>query len=61
MEALRGPLPHATPAMGIGSRASQTRSLLDTDDVVQDALLNTFRRLEDFQPARTTVPAAYAA
>lgn len=37
----------------------KARSLLDTDDVVQDALLNTFRRLDDFQPRHDGALLAY--
>lgn len=35
------------------------RSLVDTDDVVQDALLNTFRRLGDFEPRHDGALMAY--
>ena len=35
------------------------RSLVDTDDLVQDALLNTFRRLEHFQPRHDGALLAY--
>jgi len=38
---------------------AKARSLLDTDDVVQDALLNTFRRLEDFRPRHDGALLAY--
>ena len=35
------------------------RRLIDTDDVVQDALLNTFRRLDDFEPRHDGALMAY--
>lgn len=37
----------------------KARSLLDTDDVVQDALLNTLRRLPDFRPRHDGALLAY--
>jgi RNA polymerase sigma factor (sigma-70 family) len=42
-----------------GRVPSAARSLLDTDDVVQDALLNTFRRLDHFQPRHDGALLAY--
>ena len=35
------------------------RDLADTDDLVQDTLLQTFRRLEDFEPRRVGALQAY--
>ena len=42
-----------------GRVPSGARSLLDTDDVVQDALLGTFRRLEYFTPRHDGALMAY--
>lgn len=44
-------------ASGRISRAS--RGLIDTDDVVQDALMNTFRRLDQFAPRHDGALMAY--
>jgi RNA polymerase sigma factor (sigma-70 family) len=38
---------------------ARLRSLFDTDDLVQDALLNTFRRLDDFDPRHDGALIAY--
>jgi RNA polymerase sigma factor (sigma-70 family) len=35
------------------------RGLADTDDLVQDALIQTFKRIEDFQPRRVGALQAY--
>ena len=42
-----------------GRLPASARTLLDTDDVVQDALMNTFRRLEHFQPRHDGALLAY--
>ena len=42
-----------------GRLTASARSLVDTDDLVQDALLNTFRRLEDFEPRHDGALLAY--
>ena len=42
-----------------GRLPASARSVLDTDDLVQDALLNTFRRLEDFEPRHDGALLAY--
>lgn len=42
-----------------GRVPARARGLLDTDDVVQDALLNTFRRLDDFEPQHDGALMAY--
>jgi RNA polymerase sigma-70 factor, ECF subfamily len=33
-----------------GRLPAPARGLMDTDDIVQEALMNTFRRLDDFEP-----------
>jgi RNA polymerase sigma-70 factor (ECF subfamily) len=42
-----------------GRVPAAARGLLDTDDVVQDALLNTFRRLDQFVPRHDGALMAY--
>jgi RNA polymerase sigma factor (sigma-70 family) len=42
-----------------GRLPARARSLLETDDVVQDTLLNTFRRLEHFTPRHDGALLAY--
>ena len=42
-----------------GRVPARARGMLDTDDVVQDALLNTFRRLDDFEPRHDGALMAY--
>lgn len=42
-----------------GRVPTSARGLLDTDDVVQDALLNTFRRLDHFAPRHDGALMAY--
>ena len=59
MEALMGRYLARLQRWATGRVPTRARSLLDTDDVVQDALLNTFRRLEDFQPRHDGVRLAY--
>lgn len=50
MEALMGRYLPRLQRWASGRVPASARDLLDTDDVVQDALLNTFRRLGNFQP-----------
>jgi RNA polymerase sigma factor (sigma-70 family) len=59
MEALMGRYLTRLQRWASGRVPAKARSLLDTDDVVQDALLNTFRRLEDFQPRHDGALLAY--
>jgi hypothetical protein len=49
LEALMGRYLTRLQRWATGRVPAGARSLLDTDDVVQDALLNTFRRLDQFQ------------
>src|SRR5215510_9308402 len=42
-----------------GRLPSSARDLLDTNDLVQDTLLQTFKRIEDFQPQREGALLAY--
>jgi len=59
MEALMGRYLTRLQRWASGRVPAKARSLLDTDDVVQDALLNTFRRLEDFRPRHDGALLAY--
>jgi RNA polymerase sigma-70 factor (ECF subfamily) len=59
MEALMGRYLARLQRWASGRIPAKARSLLDTDDVVQDALLNTFRRLDDFQPRHDGALLAY--
>lgn len=59
MEALMGRYLARLQRWASGRIPVRARSLLDTDDVVQDALLNTFRRLEDFRPRHDGALLAY--
>ena len=59
MEALMGRYLARLQRWASGRVPARARSLLDTDDVVQDALLNTFRRLDDFQPRHDGALLAY--
>jgi len=59
MEALMGRYLTRLQRWASGRVPTRARSLLDTDDVVQDALLNTFRRLEDFRPRHDGALLAY--
>jgi RNA polymerase sigma factor (sigma-70 family) len=59
MEALMGRYLTRLQRWASGRVPSKARSLLDTDDVVQDALLTTFRRLEDFRPRHDGALLAY--
>jgi RNA polymerase sigma-70 factor (ECF subfamily) len=42
-----------------GRLPSSARDLLDTNDVVQDTLMQTFRRIDDFEPQREGALLAY--
>jgi len=42
-----------------GRVPAKVRSLLDTDDVVQDALINTIRRIDTFEPKHDGALLAY--
>ena len=59
LEALMGRYLTRLQRWASGRVPSAARSLLDTDDVVQDALLNTFRRLDHFQPRHDGALLAY--
>jgi RNA polymerase sigma-70 factor (ECF subfamily) len=59
LEALMGRYLARLQRWASGRVPTSARSLLDTDDVVQDALLNTFRRLEHFQPRHDGALIAY--
>jgi RNA polymerase sigma factor (sigma-70 family) len=59
MEALMGRYLTRLQRWASGRVPAKARPLLDTDDVVQDALLNTFRRLEDFRPRHDGALLAY--
>lgn len=59
IEALMGRYLARLQRWASGRVPSGARSLLDTDDVVQDALMNTLRRLEDFTPRHDGALMAY--
>jgi RNA polymerase sigma-70 factor (ECF subfamily) len=59
MEALMGRYLARLQRWAHGRLPSSVRGLLDTDDLVQDALLNTLRRLEHFQPRHDGALLAY--
>jgi RNA polymerase sigma-70 factor (ECF subfamily) len=59
LEALMGRYLTRLQRWASGRVPSRARALLDTDDVVQDALLNTFRRLDHFQPRHDGALLAY--
>jgi RNA polymerase sigma-70 factor (ECF subfamily) len=59
IEALMGRYLARLQRWASGRVPAVARSLVDTDDVVQDALLNTFRRLDDFQPRHDGALMAY--
>jgi RNA polymerase sigma-70 factor (ECF subfamily) len=59
MEALIGRYLARLQRWASGRVPPSARSLLDTDDVVQDALLNTLRRLGDFHPRHDGALMAY--
>jgi RNA polymerase sigma-70 factor (ECF subfamily) len=50
LEALMGRYLTRLQRWASGRLPPAARSAVDTDDVVQDALFNTFRRLDSFQP-----------
>ena len=59
MEALMGRYLSRLQRWAHGRLPVRARGLLDTDDVVQDTLLNTFRRLDQFQPRHDGALLAY--
>jgi RNA polymerase sigma factor (sigma-70 family) len=59
LEALMGRYLIRLQRWASGRVPAAARSLLDTDDVVQDALLNTFRRLDHFHPRHDGALLAY--
>jgi RNA polymerase sigma factor (sigma-70 family) len=59
MEALMGRYLVRLQRWASGRLPAAARALLDTDDVVQDALLSTFRRLDDFRPQHDGALLAY--
>lgn len=59
LEALMGRYLNRLQRWASGRVPAAARSLIDTDDVVQDALLSTFRRLEDFEPRHDGALMAY--
>ena len=59
IEALMGRYLNRLQRWASGRVPASARSLVDTDDVVQDALLSTFRRLEDFEPRHDGALMAY--
>ena len=59
LEALMGRYLTRLQRWASGRVPARARSLFDTDDLVQDALLNTFRRLDTFQPRHDGALLAY--
>jgi RNA polymerase sigma-70 factor (ECF subfamily) len=59
MEALMGRYLTRLQRWASGRLPSQARSLVDTDDLVQDVLFSTFRRLQHFQPRHDGALVAY--
>lgn len=59
LEALMGRYLARLQRWASGRLPTTARTLLDTDDVVQDALLNTFRRLDKFRPRHDGALLAY--
>jgi RNA polymerase sigma-70 factor (ECF subfamily) len=59
MEALMGRYLPRLQRWATGRLPAGARSLLDTDDLVQDTLLNTLRRLDHFQPRHDGALLAY--
>jgi len=59
LEALMGRYLARLQRWASGRVPARARSLVDTDDVVQDALMNTFRRLDSFQPRHDGALLAY--
>jgi RNA polymerase sigma-70 factor (ECF subfamily) len=59
LEALMGRYLTRLQRWASGRLPATARSLFDTDDVVQDALLNTFRHLDHFQPRHDGALLAY--
>ena len=59
LEALMGRYLTRLQRWASGRVPASARSLMDTDDVVQDALLHTFRRLDYFQPRHDGALLAY--
>jgi len=59
MEALMGRYLARLQRWAHGRLPATARGLMDTDDVVQDTLLNTFRRLDHFQPRHDGALLAY--
>jgi RNA polymerase sigma-70 factor, ECF subfamily len=59
MEALMGRHLPRLQRWASGRLPAYARSLLDTDDLVQDVLLNTLRRLDHFQPRHDGALLAY--
>jgi RNA polymerase sigma factor (sigma-70 family) len=59
MEALMGRYLTRLQRWAHGRLPEHARTLLDTDDLVQDALLNTFRRLDHFKPRHDGALLAY--
>ena len=59
LEALMGRYLARLQRWASGRLPPRARSLLDTDDLVQEALLGTFRRLDDFKPRHDGALLAY--
>jgi RNA polymerase sigma-70 factor (ECF subfamily) len=59
VEALMGRYLGRLQRWATGRLPRNARGLLDTDDIVQDALLNTFRRLDNFEPRHDGALMAY--
>jgi len=59
LEALMGRYLQRLQRWASGRLPAHARQLMDTDDLVQDALLNTFRRLDRFQPRHDGALLAY--
>jgi RNA polymerase sigma-70 factor (ECF subfamily) len=59
IEALMGRYLGRLQRWATGRLPRNARGLLDTDDIVQDALLNTFRRLDNFEPRHDGALMAY--
>lgn len=59
LEALMGRYLSRLQRWASGRLPARARPLIDTDDVVQDALFNTFRRLDHFEPRHHGALLAY--
>ena len=53
------PLSEAAPALGQRTTPGWARDLADTDDLVQDTLVQTFKKIDGFEPRRVGALQAY--